>query len=125
MGALDRGDLRAVADVYLASLDSTLPRCQDLFPASGGELDIAAQWQHARLGHHVLVMLVLLHRVGVLLRRLQQHVRQLLVRGPRRCAQSTRPRSNDGQLVRLFTNSRHALFPEQQSRPQPEAAALP
>ena len=96
-----------------------MPRCQDLFPASGGEFDIAAQWQHTRLGHHVLVMLVLLYRVGVLLRRFQQNVRQLLVRGPRCRAQSTRPRSNDGQFVQLFTNSRHALFPGNSHGPSP------
>src|SRR5580692_4264310 len=58
LGAVDRGDLRAVPDVDLACLDGTLPGCEDLFPATRREFDIAAQGQNARLCHHMLVMLV-------------------------------------------------------------------
>src|SRR3954470_15803609 len=71
--AADRADFSAILYVDLASANAFFPAFQDRFAPTRGELHVAAQGQHAGLGHDVLEVLILLNRIGMRGASFEQH----------------------------------------------------
>jgi hypothetical protein len=120
--ARDLADLRAVADVHAALLQSFTPPGEHFLPAARVELQVAAQIQEPWLRHDVLALLVALDRLGVGVEGFEQHVAgraalfidtgaTIAVRRPSGSAQPGGTRADDSDLVHAGTPARCPTHP--------------
>jgi len=107
--ALDGRDLLFVSDIDALRLERAIPLAEDALTLALGELHAAAQRQEARLGHHMLALLVLVDGVRSVVLGLEQHIAVAPLLSPRRRREACRPRPDDHDVVfGLYVLEHHA-----------------